>query len=102
MNRYHTPLILRTILGIALLTLTLGFVPPEIDIWRKVLLGIVSVTLGFHIAAALQATATKGQIWAECLAFPMVMLGLLTVPLPMGWVLLAAGVCWRPMVSQVM
>lgn len=86
--------------GAVLLAITWWLIPAETDLWRKVLVGILSVTLGYHLVTAMISPPAKGRLWLECLAFPLMMLGFLSVPNAMGWVLLATGFLWRTLLSR--
>lgn len=100
MSRPTYPLVVSALFGAALLAITLWLVPAETDLWRKVLVGILSITLGYHLVTAMISPPAKGRHWLECLAFPLMMLGFLNVPNTMGWVLLAAGFFWRVLLQR--
>lgn len=96
------PHVFHTSLAAVLLVTVLWCLPAATDLWRKVMVGIFSVSLGYHIVTAIMSPVSKGRVWLECLAFPMLMLGILSVPAAMGWVLLASGMLWRALIRRLL
>ena len=90
------------LLAVASLSVAMWLTPSELDLWRKIVIGILNITLGFHAASALLAGAQGVKRWLECLAFPMLMLGFAYVPSGPGWMMLITGWVWRVIVGRVM
>jgi|GEM_PF-1611955 len=89
-----------------LLALGMWFMwPKESELWRKGVALILSVSLGFQIAAAI-AAIKQGRVaalkaWLECGAFPLVMAAFLFIPTVQGWLLLISGWAWRFLVRNL-
>lgn len=100
-----TPLRLHTALSLACLVVAVFAVPSSVDLWRRVLVWVFSVTLGHQMAVALlsgrSGGATAARSWLECLSFPLLMMAVLQVPSTQGWVLAVAGLLWRPLVGRL-
>ncbi len=75
--------------------------PTGLELWRKAICGILSVSLGYQIAAALRSNskALRIQSWLECVAFPIVMMAFVFLPTLNGWILLGLGFGWRFLVG---
>lgn len=99
------PFRLHTILGLVCLGVAVLAVPSSVDLWRRVLVWIFSITLGHQMAVALLASRSGGatvvRSWLECLSFPLLMMAVLQVPSTQGWVLAVAGLLWRPLMARL-
>ena len=102
MSRPSTNQLLHVALAAGLLATVLVLMPTDTDWWRKALIIIMSVTAGYHLATAINTSPIKLSLWLECLAFPMVMMGVLMLPTGMGWLLLLTGIFWRTVVGRVL
>ncbi len=105
MPRHANPFVLHTLLGIACLVVVMFLLPEGTVWWRRVLAGIFSIGLGHQIVTAFLAR-TKGRVvaakaWLECLAFVFLILAMQQVPATRGWILMAAGMLWRPLVGRL-
>jgi len=102
MSRPSTNQLLHVALAAGLLATVIFLIPANTDWWRKSLIIIMSVTAGYHLATAIITSPIKLSLWLECLAFPMVMMGVMMVPSSMGWLLLLTGIFWRAVVGRVL
>lgn len=92
----------RIIISLLLATLTWWFWPGDSALWRKIIAIILSVALGFQIAAALSSRGVAAaKAWLECGAFLCVMAAFLHLPDFSGWVLLVIGWSWRLLVRNL-
>lgn len=105
MSRPANPFVLHTLAGIVCLIAVMLLLPEGTALWRRILAGIFSITLGHQIGVALTCArpGRAGYIsaWLECLAFPLLILAVLKIPDLPGWILAAAGVLWRPLVARL-
>jgi len=92
---------LPVVMALICLTLVLLVLPASLDLWRKGMCGVLSVSLGYQIATALRTVgkAERLKSWLECASFPIVMAAMLHLPETNGWILLGLGVAWRFLVG---
>lgn len=85
--------------------LTWRLLPETFELWRQGVMIALSVSLGFHMARAIQTTQRGGitalQTWLDSLAFLWVMAAFSVLPSLQGWVLLMGGWSWRWMVRKL-
>jgi hypothetical protein len=91
------PFRLPILMALICLVIVWFILPTGLELWRKAICGILSVSLGYQIAAALRSTskALRIQSWLECVAFPIVMVAFIFLPSLNGWILLGLGFGWR-------
>lgn len=88
--------------ALALAAATAWLWPEGLALWRRIMVLILSVALGFHMAAALQVRGVAAaRTWLECVAFLLVMGAALHLPSAFGWLLLLIGWFWRFLVRNL-
>lgn len=101
MARAHNPFVFHTLAGIVCLVVVMFLLPEGTAMWRRLLAGVFSITLGHQIGVACvtahSSSAARASAWLECLSFPLLIAASLKIPTLPGWILVAAGILWRPL-----
>lgn len=106
MSSRSNPFVLHTLASLACVAFFLIAKPAGLSWWRILLAVIFCATLGHQLVKGLLAMRPPSKRgWIELLGsvqFVFLILAVLLLPQPSGWVLLVAGYLWPPVVRFCM